>query len=126
MGTAAVASPDLPSAASVIPANVVDIMKLDLSPLPADAASATIDQATALKLATDLGASKDHGPIIGISRGRAKQFDEPTDKVRTVWIVVYGAGGKVGVLDGFQDITLQVVLIDDQTGEYVRSQIESH
>jgi hypothetical protein len=126
MGAAAAATPDIPSAVSVIPADVVQMMKIDLSALPADAPAAAMDSAAAVNLATDAGASKDHGPVIGISRGRAKQFDEPTDKMRTVWVVVYGPGGTVAVLDGFQNITLQVVLIDDQTGEYLRSQVESH
>ena len=40
-----------------------------------------------------LAAPKDHGPLLAVGRGTARQFDDPTSPIRTVWVVAYGPGG---------------------------------
>jgi hypothetical protein len=117
------------SADAVMPADLVSRAKVDLSPIPAAVPAAAVGEEKASATAeTHIFGGASHGTLIGASRGRAKLYEDASDPVRTVWVFVYGPGGQVqveGPPGGYQDITMQVVLVDDQTGEFLRGETES-
>jgi hypothetical protein len=68
----------------------------------------------------------DRGALLGVARGRAsKSAGSP---VKTVWVVAHGPGGQVpmnGPMGGSETISMQIVLIDDQTGTFMRASVRS-
>ncbi len=106
----------------------VDVMRpVDAWPAPKVAASAAVTTAE-----LQLAAPKDHGPLLAVGRGTARQFDDPASPIRSVWVVAFGPGGEVplqGPAGGSQPlsapIALQLVLIDDQSGGFLRAYIKS-
>jgi hypothetical protein len=100
---------------------------VDLGPLPADASPPAITSAAAVTLASAhaLG-GPDRGSVLGVARGRASE--SAGAPVKTVWAVAYGPGGQVpmnGPQGGSETISMPVVLIDDQTGAFMRTYTRS-
>jgi hypothetical protein len=100
---------------------------VDLGPLPADAPppAITSGEAVALASAHALG-GPDRGEVLGVARGRASE--SAGSKVKSVWVVAYGPGGQVpmeGPAGGSETISMQIVLIDDQTGTFMRTYTKS-
>ena len=99
---------------------------IDLSPVPdtLPAPALTADQALATANGYEAGGDL-RGRLLGVARGRAPQY--VNDAKRTVWVVVYGPGGTMpaeGPAAAAQSpIHLQIVLIDDQSGEFLRSTV---
>jgi hypothetical protein len=99
---------------------------IDLSPVPdtLPAPAVTADQALATADGYEAGGD-DRGRLLGVARGRAPEY--VNDPKRTVWVVVYGPGGTMpaeGPAAGGQSpIHLQIVLVDDQTGAFLRSTV---
>jgi hypothetical protein len=100
---------------------------VDLGPLPTDAPSPVITPAAAVALASTHALGGPHrGPLLGVARGRVSET--AGSPVRTVWAVAYGPGGQVpmeGPQGGSETISLQIVLIDDQTGAFMRTYVRS-
>ena len=101
--------------------------EVDLGPLSADAppAAITSGEAVADASAQAMG-GPDRGALLGVARGRAsKSAGSP---VKTVWVVAHGPGGQVpmnGPMGGSETISMQIVLIDDQTGTFMRASVRS-
>lgn len=96
---------------------------VDLGPLPADAPPPVITsgEAVAVASAHALG-GPDRGPLLAVARGRASE--SAGAPVRTAWVVAYGPGGQVpmnGPQGGSETISMQIVLIDDQSGAFMRT-----
>ena len=100
---------------------------VDLGPLPADAPSPVITPAAAVALAsTHALGGPDRGAPLGVARGWASE--SAGSPVKTVWAVAHGPGGQVpmeGPQGGSETISMQIVLIDDQTGAFIRSYVRS-
>ena len=65
-------------------------------------------------------------PLLGVARGRASA--SAGSPAKTVWAVGYGPGGQVpmeGPAGGSETISMQIVLIDDQTGTFMRAYVRS-
>src|SRR5689334_20912484 len=122
--------PSSPPVAIALPAGALspDVLAdehVDLSPVPdtLPAPAVTADQALATANGYEAGGD-DRGRLLGVARGRAHQYSN--DPLRTVWVVVYGPGGTMpaeGPPGGQSPIYLQIVLIDDQSGEFLRSTV---
>jgi hypothetical protein len=100
---------------------------VDLGPLPADAPPPVITsgEAVAVASAHALG-GPDRGPLLAVARGRASE--SAGSPVKTVWAVAYGPGGQMpmmGPQGGSETISMQIVLIDDQTGAFMRTYTRS-
>jgi hypothetical protein len=57
-----------------------------------------------------------------------RQDDGSGPPVKTVWAVAYGPGGQVpmmGPQGGSETISMQIVLIDDQSGASIRTYVRS-
>ena len=96
---------------------------IDLGPLPVDAPPPAITSASAVTFASAhaLG-GPDRGALLGVARGRASE--SAGAPLKTVWAVAYGPGGHVpmmGPQGGSETISMQIVLIDDQTGAFMRT-----
>ena len=125
--SAAPGSTSVSSDLSLLSLAVISQVKVDTGPLPSGAPAPKVDASTAIKTAT-ANLYGEHGPLLALGRGRAKKFEDATEPVRTVWVAVFGPGGTVplqGPDGGLAPISLQVVLIDDQSGEFLRDDIES-
>jgi hypothetical protein len=125
--SAAPGSTSVSSDLSLLSPAVISQVKVDTGPLPSGAPAPKVDASTAIKTAT-ANLYGEHGPLLALGRGRAKKFEDATEPVRTVWVAVFGPGGTVplqGPDGGWAPISLQVVLIDDQSGEFLRDYIES-
>jgi hypothetical protein len=101
--------------------------EVDLGPLPADAPPPAITSGAAVTLASAhaLG-GPDRGAVLGVARGRASET--AGSPAKTVWAVGYGPGGQVpmeGPAGGSETISMQIVLIDDQTGAFMRTYTRS-
>ena len=101
--------------------------EVDLGPLPADAPPPAITSGAAVTLASAhaLG-GPDRGSLLGVARGRASET--AGSPAKTVWAVAYGPGGQVpmnGPQGGSETISMQIVLIDDQSGATVRAYLRS-
>lgn len=120
-------SPLYPTDLGVLSAEDAATAKIDISPLPDGVPPPKVDRsATAAIAVANVGAAR--GDILAVGRARARQFDDPASPLRTVWVVVFGPGGQVpitGPQGGSARIVLQLVLVDDQTGEFLRSYIKS-
>jgi hypothetical protein len=72
---------------------------------------------------------QDHGPLLTSGRAMVKANDDPATKAQTAWVFVFGPGGKfLPPGPGGQaviQIKLQIVLVDDQSGEAIRSSVVS-
>jgi hypothetical protein len=101
--------------------------EVDLGPLPADAPPAAITSGAAVAIAsTHTSGGPDRGVFLGFARGRASE--SAGSPVKTVWVVAYGPGGQVpmmGPQGGSETISMQIVLIDDQTGTFMRAYLRS-
>ncbi len=100
---------------------------VDLGPLPADAPPPAITSGAAVTLASAhaLG-GPDRGSLLGVARGRASET--AGSPVKTVWAVAYGPGGQVpmnGPQGGSETLSLQIVLIDAQSGAFMRTYVRS-
>ena len=100
---------------------------VDLGPLPADAPPPAITSASAVTFASAhaLG-GPDRGSLLGVARGRASET--AGSPAKTVWAIAYGPGGQVpmnGPQGGSETISMQIVLIDDQTGTFMRAYLRS-
>jgi hypothetical protein len=100
---------------------------VDLGPLPADAPPAAITSGEAVADASShaLG-GPDRGVLLGVARGRASE--SAGSPAKTVWVVAYGPGGQVpmnGPKGGSETISMQIVLVDDQTGAFMRASVRS-
>ncbi len=100
---------------------------VDLGPLPADAPPPAITSAAAVAAAsTHTSGGPDRGALLGVARGRASE--SAGSPVETVWAVAYGPGGQVpmmGPQGGSETISMQIVLIDDQSGAFMRTYTRS-
>jgi hypothetical protein len=101
--------------------------EVDLGPLPADAPPPAITSASAVTFASAhaLG-GPDRGSLLGVARGRASET--AGSPAKTVWAIAYGPGGQVpmnGPQGGSETISMQIVLIDDQTGTFMRAYLRS-
>ena len=68
----------------------------------------------------------DRGSLLGVARGRASET--AGSPAKTVWAIAYGPGGQVpmnGPQGGSETISMQIVLIDDQTGTFMRAYLRS-
>jgi hypothetical protein len=100
---------------------------VDLGPLAADAPTPAISSAAAVAVASAhaLG-GPDQGALLGVARGRASE--SVGSPAKTVWAVAYGPGGQVpmnGPQGGSETISMQIVLIDDQSGAFMRTYTRS-
>ena len=62
----------------------------------------------------------------GVVGGRASE--SAGSPAKTVWAVAYGPGGQVpmeGAQGGWEAISMQIVVIDDQTGAFMRTYVRS-
>jgi hypothetical protein len=100
---------------------------VDLGRLPADAPPPAITSGAAVALASaHASGGPDRGVLLGVARGRASE--SAGSPVRTVWAVAYGPGGQVPMMSpqgGFETIQMQIVLIDDQSGAFIRTYTRS-
>ena len=100
---------------------------VDLGPLPADVPPAAITSEAAVTVAsTHVSGGPDRGAVLGVARGRASESAGAPAK--TVWAVAYGPGGQVpmeGPQGGWEGISMQIVVIDDQTGAFMRTYVRS-
>ena len=110
-----------------IGANDAQRAGVDLGPLPADAPPPAITSAAAVADASAHAmGGPERGPLLGFARGRASE--SAGLPVKTVWVVAYGPGGQVpmeGPQGGSETISMQIVLIDDQTGAFMRTYVTS-
>jgi hypothetical protein len=101
--------------------------EVDLGPLPADAPPPAITSGAAVTLASAHAVGgPDRGSLLGVARGRASET--AGSPAKTVWAVAYGPGGQVpmnGPQGGSETISMQIVLIDDQTGAFMRAYLRS-
>jgi hypothetical protein len=100
---------------------------VDLGPLPADVPPPAITSAAAAALAsTHASGGPERGALLGVARGRATET--PGSPLKTVWAVAYGPGGHIPMLGpqgGSETISMQIVLIDDQSGALMRTYTRS-
>jgi hypothetical protein len=100
---------------------------VDLGPLPADAPSPAITSGAAVALASaHASGGPDRGAVLGVARGRASET--VGSPVKSVWAVAYGPGGQMpmmGPQGGSETISMQIVLIDDQSGAFMRTYVRS-
>jgi len=99
--------------------------KIGELPAGAPAAAITASQAVATANENAEGAAA-RGSILAVARATAKQFDDATSPVRTVWVIAYGPGGttpNMGPSGGEAPIAFQLVIVDDQTGAFLRGYI---
>ena len=101
--------------------------QFDLSALPASAPPPAVAAEAAVRTAeANAMGGPLRGPLLGVGRGRAAP--DAVSPVKTVWVVEFGPGGQVplnGPNGGTAPILLQIVAVDDQTGEFMRSYIKS-
>jgi hypothetical protein len=101
--------------------------QIDLSALPATAPPPAVTPEAALSIAeAHAMGGPVRGPLLGVGRGRAAP--DAASPERTVWVIAFGPGGQVpltGPNGGSEPILLQIVAVDDQTGEFMRSYIKS-
>jgi hypothetical protein len=103
--------------------------QIDLGAIPQNLPAARITDAEAVTVARrhTLGGPA-AGPITGVVRAMARPDASPAE--RTVWVVVFGPGGTVPVpaiaaSEAPSVIRSQVVVIDDKSGAFLRSAVES-
>lgn len=101
-----------------------DMVAAKIGALPASAAGPAITATEAVATADEnAGGAAARGSVVAVARATAKRFDDATSPVRTVWVVAYGPGGRtpnMGPSGGDAPIAFQLMIIDDQTGEFVR------
>ncbi len=103
--------------------------QIDLGSIPPSLPAARITDAEAVAVSRQhaLGGPA-AGPITGVVRAIARP--DASSAERTVWAVVFGSGGTVpmpaiAASEAPSLIRSQVVVIDDQTGAFLRSAVES-
>jgi hypothetical protein len=100
---------------------------VDLGPLPADVPPPATPSTDAVAVASGhASGGPDRGPLLGVARGRATETVGAP--VKTVWAVAYGPGGQVpmtGPQGGSETISMQILLIDDQSGAHMRTYTRS-
>ena len=100
---------------------------VDLGPLPPDAPPPAITSGAAVAVASaHASGGPDRGALLGVARERASE--SAGAPVKTVWAVAYGPGGQVpmnGPQGGSETISMQIVLIDDQSGAFMRTYTRS-
>jgi hypothetical protein len=104
-----------------------DMAAAKIGTLPAGAVAPAITASKAVATADEnAGGAAARGSILAVARATAKQFDDVNSPVRTVWVIAYGPGGTtpmMGPSGGEAPIAFQLMIVDDQTGEFVRGYI---
>jgi hypothetical protein len=102
---------------------------IDLGTIPASLPGAKIKESEAISIARQHAMG---GPNAGSVRGTVRAMAQPdqSQAERTVWVVVFGPGGNVPVpaIAASEPpllILYQLVLIDDQTGAFLRASVKS-
>ena len=113
--------------ARTIDANDAQRAGVDLGPLPAEAPPPAITSAAAVADASAQAmGGPDRGALLGVARGRVSET--AGSPVKTFWAVAFGPGGQVpmeGPQGGSETISMQIVLIDDQTGAFMHTYVRS-
>jgi hypothetical protein len=102
---------------------------IDLGTIPASLPGAKIKESEAISIAQQHAMG---GPNAGTVREVVRAMAQPdqSQAERTVWVVVFGPGGTVPVpaiaaSEAPSVILYQLVLIDDQTGAFLRGSVKS-
>jgi hypothetical protein len=117
LDTAAVSSGDL--AAAGVAATSVD------AGAPPPKVTLVAAEASAFERAFGAG---DRGPVVTAGRAMAKANDDPTTSARTAWVIVIGPGGLFqpqGPERTPTPIQLQIIVVDDPTGDVVAASVIS-